>query len=281
MAVGSQSVEKLVEDLSVNLDDLETSLTPLLNQALSTTTSRLPLLDKAKICILAAYAIESLLFSYLRLNGVDAKEHAVFKELTRVKAYFEKVKQAELGPSTRPTTLDKAAASRFVKHGLAGNERFDKQRAATKRTAADWHSTAQWGSANRFEGAAKRLRTQDELVPVVRAAEIEESDDTKARAGRRAESGDTERRTTKRQRRQEAALAKQSPASDRHGQDSSIPQSTEASTPTTLDPDEGRHALAKDGAVEAISHKIHRKKKRKSRGEVRQELENKHANEMA
>ncbi len=56
----------------------------------------------------------------LRLNGVDSKAHPVFRELTRVKQYFEKIHEAENGgPKKRENlTLDKAAASRFIKHAL-------------------------------------------------------------------------------------------------------------------------------------------------------------------
>ena len=57
--------------------------------------------------------------AYLRLNGVDAKEHPVFRELVRVKEYFEKIKNAEAGDSKRMNmSLDKAAAGRFIKHAL-------------------------------------------------------------------------------------------------------------------------------------------------------------------
>ena len=58
--------------------------------------------------------------AYLRLNGVDAKEHPVFRELTRVKQYFEKIKAAETGGDNKAPSaqLDKAAAKRFIKHAL-------------------------------------------------------------------------------------------------------------------------------------------------------------------
>ena len=58
------------------------------------------------------------MIAYLRLNGVDAKEHPVFRELTRVKQYFDKIKDAETGDDPRPTNLDKPAAGRFIKHAL-------------------------------------------------------------------------------------------------------------------------------------------------------------------
>ncbi|KAL2423658.1 hypothetical protein ABEF95_002257 [Exophiala dermatitidis] len=129
----TKSVISLVDQLEDNIDDLEENLQPLIEGALATTAKRLPLLDRAKLNVLLVYSIESLIFSYLKLQGVDAKDHAVFRELTRVKQYFEKIKEAETGPTeneTRPkVTLDKEAAGRFIKHALAGNEKYDLERA--------------------------------------------------------------------------------------------------------------------------------------------------------
>jgi len=127
----SSKVLSLLEQLDDEIDDLEESLEPLLKQALSDTSSKLPLLDKAKLFVLVTYAIESMLFSYLRLNGVKAREHPVFLELTRVKQYFDKIKTTE-NPAPLPVrnmALDKSAAGRFVKAGLTGNERYDLERA--------------------------------------------------------------------------------------------------------------------------------------------------------
>lgn len=60
--------------------------------------------------------------AYLKLQGVDAKEHAVFRELTRVKQYFEKISNAEpSATATQPSvTLNKEAAERVIKHALVG-----------------------------------------------------------------------------------------------------------------------------------------------------------------
>ncbi|KAJ9641359.1 hypothetical protein H2199_005329 [Coniosporium tulheliwenetii] len=122
----------LLSSLSSSIDDLEDALHPLLQTPLSQTASKLPLLDKAKLHVLTTYAIESLLFSYLSLNGVNAKNHPIFAEIMRVKQYNEKIKLAEAGPgaaANRTQMLDKGAAQRFVRAGLAGNERFDRERA--------------------------------------------------------------------------------------------------------------------------------------------------------
>lgn len=119
----------LLENLDDEIDELEESMAPLLKNTLSQVASKFPVLDKAKLYVLTTYAIESMIFSYLRLNGVKAQEHPVFLELTRVKNYFGKIKQAEAIPAERSMTIDKGAASRFIKAGLAGNEKFDLQKA--------------------------------------------------------------------------------------------------------------------------------------------------------
>jgi len=56
--------------------------------------------------------------AYLRLNGVKARDHPVFIELTRVRQYFEKIKAAEKPGGERNLTLDKGAASRIIRAGL-------------------------------------------------------------------------------------------------------------------------------------------------------------------
>lgn len=60
--------------------------------------------------------------AYLRLNSVNAKEHPIFSELSRVKQYFEKIRNAESGDARMAAvSLDKAAAGRVIKHALVNN----------------------------------------------------------------------------------------------------------------------------------------------------------------
>ncbi|KAF1958628.1 hypothetical protein CC80DRAFT_468214, partial [Byssothecium circinans] len=118
----------LTEDLEANIDDLETALQPLLSTPLHTTTSTLPLLDKAKAQVLTAYAIESLLFSALQASGIPAKDHAIFAELARLKTYFAKIKTIGATYEQPKTRLDVGAAARFIKAGLAGNDKLDEER---------------------------------------------------------------------------------------------------------------------------------------------------------
>jgi hypothetical protein len=137
----TSKVMSLLEQLDDEIDDLEEVISPLVKAPLSVSASKLPLLDKAKLYVLVAYAIESILFcrfrctliierlhltitaAYLRLLGVKAREHPVFRELTRVKQYFQKIKAAENPVNQRAgkrdnLSLDKGAAQRIIAAGL-------------------------------------------------------------------------------------------------------------------------------------------------------------------
>lgn len=124
-----------IEELEEDIDDVEENFEPFLGDSLSATTKKLPLLDKAKLYVLIVYGIESLLFctpstlsirstltspAYLRLNGVAAKDHPVFRELTRVRQYFDKINEAETGPPAKREnmSLNKEAAGRIIKHAM-------------------------------------------------------------------------------------------------------------------------------------------------------------------
>ncbi|KAK2841681.1 hypothetical protein FQN49_006015 [Arthroderma sp. PD_2] len=129
MSMETADLTPLLEQLEDDIDDIEDALEPLLEHGLTATSQKLPLMEKAKLHVLLTYSIESLIFSYLRLNDVDAKEHPVFKELLRVRQYHDKIKTLETPPEKRTMTLDKQAAGRFIKHGLAGNDKIDLERA--------------------------------------------------------------------------------------------------------------------------------------------------------
>ncbi|CAK3778136.1 Nuclear nucleic acid-binding [Lecanosticta acicola] len=170
-----------LEDLSTNITTLEAALAPLLDTPLSATSSKLPLLDKAKLYILSTYALESLLFSALRLNGIDCSSHPVKAELNRVKEYFAKIKSAEEvgagGRSLGAGRLDKEAAGRFIRHGLQGNEKYDRERRErTQRERAGakrkLDALSRVGTHTRFDETVKKIK--EEGFTVVQANEADE-----------------------------------------------------------------------------------------------------------
>ncbi|CAK7217345.1 hypothetical protein SBRCBS47491_003132 [Sporothrix bragantina] len=127
-------IQPRIRQLAADIDRLEAAVGPLLlNQSSSSASStsvtnshaaaamRLPLLDKAKLHVLASFALESTLYCSLGLAGVDARNHAVFRELQRVRQYMGKIDAAEKPPAAaeQPSSrLNKSAAIRFLKADL-------------------------------------------------------------------------------------------------------------------------------------------------------------------
>jgi exosome complex protein LRP1 len=132
----------LLEELTSNIDALTKTLQPLLSQPIHTSASGLPLLETAKLYTLTTYAIESLLLAYERLhvasNPDEAHSHPIMAELKRVQHSMQKIAAAEKPQNEaegRTMTVDKSAASRFVKAGLAMNNRYDEVRARREEEA--------------------------------------------------------------------------------------------------------------------------------------------------
>ncbi|PKS09364.1 hypothetical protein jhhlp_003978 [Lomentospora prolificans] len=116
-----QDISPDLDKLEANLDMLEDAIKPLLENI--SNSSQLPLVDRAKLYTLTNYALESLLFSSLRLQGADALNHPVFTtELKRVKQYFAKIEAAENPPQPRSNTVDTEAATRIIKAGLSDDQ---------------------------------------------------------------------------------------------------------------------------------------------------------------
>ena len=80
----------------------------------------------------------------------------MFRELIRVKQYFEKIKNAECGDTSKKSMIvDKAAAGRFIKHALAANE-------SSGITQARQNQTTKSGYHLKFEQVSKKRKTDDD-----------------------------------------------------------------------------------------------------------------------
>ncbi|KAK8008700.1 Sas10/Utp3/C1D family-domain-containing protein [Apiospora marii] len=164
-----------LERLDGDIDNLEEALQPIL-KGVSDLSSKLPLLEKAKLYVLATYALESMLFSSLRLNAVDAKNHPVFKELTRVRQYFDKIKNIETPPEKPEATLNKGAAISFIRSGLAEN----KDKDAAIKAAAQQKAQAQQA------GTKRKVSDQESEASASDSEEEGEEDDDSEEAGEAA-----------------------------------------------------------------------------------------------
>ncbi|KDR85659.1 hypothetical protein GALMADRAFT_84695 [Galerina marginata CBS 339.88] len=118
MNAETAKVKAKLAALSSSFDDLESLLEPLFAQTLPETLVGLEPLQQAKLQTVLPYVAYDLIFSvYLKSRGIDPKTHPVIPELDRIREYFEKINIAENPPAKR-TEIDKAAASRFIKHAI-------------------------------------------------------------------------------------------------------------------------------------------------------------------
>ena len=104
----------------------------MIEQAIEMNTDEMSLEEKVKFDIFLAYAVNSLYFMYLKVDGQDVGTHEIRHELSRIKEVMQKNQQV-LDRKLRPTVTD--AAKRLVKGGLYDfkkkNEEF-KQRYQNK-----------------------------------------------------------------------------------------------------------------------------------------------------
>ncbi|KAI3321499.1 hypothetical protein HD806DRAFT_502706 [Xylariaceae sp. AK1471] len=155
-----------LERLDDAVDNLEESLQPLIKNT-AEVASKLPLLDKAKLYVLMTYSIESMLFSALRLNAVDAKDHPVFKELARVRQYFDKIKSIEFPPQKPEQSLNKEAAIRFIRADLADNKEINTKltEMIAKERALAALKTSKIGEKRKLNEAAPSEKSSGESNP--------------------------------------------------------------------------------------------------------------------
>ncbi|XP_038046942.1 nuclear nucleic acid-binding protein C1D-like [Patiria miniata] len=116
-----------------SLTEVENVLAPLRNASMGDVHSKLQALDRAKLELVSAYAINSMFWMYLCTQGVNPREHPIKHELGRIQKYMNRVK--EIVDKENAAKLDKGAAKRFVKAALYdANEGKDKQKGKRKAT---------------------------------------------------------------------------------------------------------------------------------------------------
>ncbi|KAJ7805144.1 Sas10/Utp3/C1D family-domain-containing protein [Mycena olivaceomarginata] len=158
MTTETTKLKAKLASLTSSLDGLEATLAPLFAQTLPETTLALAPIEQAKLQTLLPYIVYDLVFIYLKSKGIDPKTHPVVGELTRVRKYFDKISAAE-NPETRTSLslrvfsspphlisssfppfcctthiergpIDKAAATRFIKHAITQSKFGDAAAAA-------------------------------------------------------------------------------------------------------------------------------------------------------
>ncbi|KAI8916655.1 hypothetical protein DFJ77DRAFT_510088 [Powellomyces hirtus] len=122
----TNSLASKTQNLDRSIARLNGLLQPILERPLDQQLGKLEVFDRAKLDVLLAFALNSLVFVYLKTQGASTKEHPVKRELDRVKEYFKKLKEAG-GMNKNTMRLDRDAAKRFVTNSLITNEEVSRE----------------------------------------------------------------------------------------------------------------------------------------------------------
>ncbi|KAF8167416.1 Sas10/Utp3/C1D family-domain-containing protein [Crassisporium funariophilum] len=141
MTAETSKIKAKLAALTSSFDDLEAQLEPLFSQTLPETIVGLEPIQQAKLQTVLPYLVYDLIFIYLKTKGIDPKTHPVVPELDRIRQYFEKISNAEKPPAKR-TEIDKAAASRFIKHAITQAQSQWKKTAAEEASSDEASTSA-------------------------------------------------------------------------------------------------------------------------------------------
>lgn len=149
-----QEIEGPCEEFHQSLLRTDTVLKKLLAIPTETLDEKLTTLDKARLNVTLCYAIDSLFWAFLTVQGISPREHAVKKELDRVRQYMGKLKEIEEKDRKPEQRVNKDAAKRFVRNALW--EPSDKNEADEEDGMKDKEKMKETDPAAEFEGMKKR-----------------------------------------------------------------------------------------------------------------------------
>ncbi|KAG5684667.1 hypothetical protein PVAND_013885 [Polypedilum vanderplanki] len=88
----------------------------MIDEALQMKTEDMSVEEKVKFDLFLVYAVNSLYFMYLKVNGSDITSHGIKHEMERIKEAMQRNQQVK-DKNLRPK-VDQEAAKRFIKSGL-------------------------------------------------------------------------------------------------------------------------------------------------------------------
>eukprot|EP01104_Vermistella_antarctica_P011142 TRINITY_DN3080_c0_g1_i1.p1 TRINITY_DN3080_c0_g1~~TRINITY_DN3080_c0_g1_i1.p1 ORF type:complete len:156 (+),score=45.90 TRINITY_DN3080_c0_g1_i1:35-502(+) len=118
MASLPADVEASLSSLERCVDEMEAMAAPFVEEDDAERREQLKPFEQAKLNILLSYSISSLFYAYLKTLGVPPQQHAVKKELDRVRAYMKKLKDHTTPAAPRTSRMDVGAAKRFIASGV-------------------------------------------------------------------------------------------------------------------------------------------------------------------
>ncbi|KAJ8942941.1 hypothetical protein NQ318_003827 [Aromia moschata] len=114
-----KSIQEKLTNFHSSVEKIDNMLNLVLNNDIYETLS---LKEKVDYDLFIAYTLNTLYWMYLRSINEDPNKNDIKNQLSRIKDYMVKAKQAHERQTIRPK-IDQQAASRFVKHGIQHRER--------------------------------------------------------------------------------------------------------------------------------------------------------------
>ena len=143
MATSINISKESFESLLVQLNNVKNNIDPLFRHELENVSENLNELEGAKVEVALAFTLATLFYVKMNTHGMDVSAHPIHEELKRIKTFVAQINQREKllkGEQTATTTaippskdtntttenstqpaakrlkVDKAAASRIIKH---------------------------------------------------------------------------------------------------------------------------------------------------------------------
>ncbi|GES77412.1 nuclear nucleic acid-binding protein C1D [Rhizophagus clarus] len=120
-------IRNTLSELEGGFNDVDSLLEPLLSLPLSELASSLGPIDRARLYLLYGYTLNSLISLFLELKGQDSKIKILEEQYRRIQDCSEKITNT-VNPPQPSLSLNRDAASRFVKHALSNVKDRDRDR---------------------------------------------------------------------------------------------------------------------------------------------------------
>ncbi|XP_055709877.1 nuclear nucleic acid-binding protein C1D [Phlebotomus papatasi] len=125
MDFGELKNDKAFVEKMLNLDKALEEVDSVVEKALNVKEDTLTQEDRVKLDIFLSYALNSLYFIHLKLQGADVSEHTIKHELARVREAMMRQKQIHDKKTLMPR-LNVPVAGRFVRNSLwEGSDKKD------------------------------------------------------------------------------------------------------------------------------------------------------------
>ncbi|CAB4482043.1 hypothetical protein RhiirA5_409661 [Rhizophagus irregularis] len=118
-------IRNTLSELEGGFDDVDSLLEPLLSQPLSELAPGLGPIDRARLYLLYGYTLNSLISLFLELKGQDSKIRILEEQYRRIQDCSEKINNT-VNPPQPSLSINRDAASRFVKHALSNVKDRDR-----------------------------------------------------------------------------------------------------------------------------------------------------------